>query len=127
MKPTPKIKICVAEQCSNDYSEVTITIGGMQLEWFGEKVVKPVPQFVADIKNNGRPTLSAEVVHPVFLDQISDVFFGKNVDERDPKQVDRLYRKLSDLYGEEFADDIMQINARLKKIVDKMIRSEFPD
>lgn len=125
MKPTPKIG--VAEQCSNDYSKVTITIGGMPLEWFAEKVVKPVPQFVADLKNNGRPTLSVEVVHPVFFDQISDAYFGENVDERDAEQVNRLYKRLSSLYGEEFADDIMEINARLKKIVDKMLRSEFPD
>lgn len=125
MKPTPKIG--VAEQCSNDYSEVTITIGGMPLDWSAEKVVTPASQFVADLKNNGRPTLSAEVVHPVFLDQISDAFFGKNVDERDAEQVNRLYKRLSSLYGEEFADDIMEINARLDKIVGKMIRSEFPD
>lgn len=125
MKPTPKIG--VAEQCSNDYSKVTVTIDGMPLDWSAEKIVTPVPQYVADLVNNGRPTQSVNVVHPVFLDQISDAYFGENVDVRDAEQVERLYRKLSSLYGEEFADDIMEINARLKKIVDKMLRSEFPD
>lgn len=125
MKPTPKIG--VAEQCSNDYSKVTVTIDGMPLDWSAEKIVTPVPQYVADLVNNGRPTQSVNVVHPVFLDQISDAYFGENVDVRDAEQVERLYRKLSSLYGEEFADDIMEINARLKKIVDKMFSSEFPD
>ena len=124
-KPTPKIG--VVEECSNDYSKVTVTFDETPLEWFAKKSLTPVPQAVADVVNNGRPTMDMVILHPIFLDLISNAYFGKSLNDSDAQQVERFYSNMSSIYGEDFADDIMKINARLEKIIDMMSKNQFPD
>lgn len=119
-------KIGAVEECTNDFSKVTITIDNTQYEWMAEKRLVDMPQAVADMYNNGKPTQDEQIISVQFLDLLAGTYFGKHVDETQPEQVKRFYNELATYYGRDFVNDIDRIKQRLDEIVTSMQYNKFP-